>query len=100
MEGEGGGVEVVVMDAPGWEGGDPSMMSSESTVEGKADVRQRHRKLTGVKGHREGRQVYLRWTGSSAPRCRPSPAETQKQRFQLRADDTQQPRFMMCNTFQ
>ena len=33
MEGEGGGVEVMLIGAPDWEGGDPSMMSSESTVD-------------------------------------------------------------------
>lgn len=37
MEGEGGGVEVMLIGAPDWEGGDPSMMSSESTVEGQEE---------------------------------------------------------------
>ncbi len=37
VEGEGGGVEVMLI-GPDWEGGDPSMMSSESTVEGEAGV--------------------------------------------------------------
>lgn len=37
VEGEGGGVEVMLIGAPDWEGGDPSMMSSESTVEGQEE---------------------------------------------------------------
>lgn len=39
MEGEGGGVEVMLTGAPDWERGDPSMMSSESTVDGEASER-------------------------------------------------------------
>lgn len=38
VEGEGGGVEVMLIGAPDWEGGDPRIMSSESTVEGEAGV--------------------------------------------------------------
>lgn len=44
MEGEGGGVEVMLIGAPDWEGGDPSMMSSESTVEEQEEY------LTDIRG--------------------------------------------------
>lgn len=40
MEGEGGGVDVMLTGAPDWEGGDPSMMSSESTVDREAGRQQ------------------------------------------------------------
>lgn len=43
MEGDGGGVEVMLIGAPDWEGGDPSMMSSESTVEEEHKVMTQHR---------------------------------------------------------
>lgn len=62
MEGEGGGVEMMLIGAPDWEGGDPSMMSSESTVEGQEEHLTKTLRLSEVKGHGEGRQAYLRWT--------------------------------------
>lgn len=70
----------MLIGAPGWEGGDPSMMSSESTVDTEAGCQSSSLTWSRNNGKQTQTPGYLRWSRSSAPRCRPSPAEDRRHR--------------------
>lgn len=74
VEGDGGGVEVMLTGAPVCEGGDASMMSSESTVDREAGRQTSRVKVKEERIQAEEVPVYLRWSQSWAPQCQPSPA--------------------------